>query len=98
MIFTAVCLLREKTMLTETQINEIRATVELQWNNRADQFNQWCELGRDEQDILFARALMEHASNQCEEVAMKHQRVEGTYSAGKKAGAMECAELLKPLF
>jgi hypothetical protein len=31
----------------------------------------------------------------CAEIAMKHQQEEGTYAAGKKAGAFECAETLR---
>lgn len=31
----------------------------------------------------------------CEEIALKHQQVEGPYAAGKKAGAFECAETLR---
>lgn len=31
----------------------------------------------------------------CEEIALKHQRQDGPYAAGKKAGAFECAETIK---
>lgn len=33
-------------------------------------------------------------AEQCREVGVKHQQDENTYSAGKKAGAFECAEIL----
>lgn len=39
------------------------------------------------------REISEWAAAQCEAVGMKHQRVEGTYSAGKKAGAFECRDI-----
>lgn len=31
----------------------------------------------------------------CEAIAFKHQQTEGSYAAGKKAGALECAEALR---
>jgi purine nucleoside permease len=31
----------------------------------------------------------------CEQIALKHQQKEGTYAAGKKAGAFECCEALR---
>lgn len=31
----------------------------------------------------------------CEQIAIKHQQTDTTYAAGKKAGALECAEALQ---
>lgn len=45
-------------------------------------------------DIAWVKCV-EHATKICEEIWMKHQQLEGTYSAGKKAGAIECTETLK---
>ncbi len=36
---------------------------------------------------------MKSAKEQCIAVAMRHQKNDGTYEAGKKAGAFECADL-----
>lgn len=36
---------------------------------------------------------MESAKQQCIAVAMNHQKNDGTYEAGKKSGAFECADL-----
>lgn len=33
----------------------------------------------------------------CEQIALKHHAEEGSYAAGKKAGALECAEAIKRL-
>lgn len=37
----------------------------------------------------------EDGVQKCEAIALRHQQVEGTYAAGKKAGAFECAEALR---
>lgn len=42
-----------------------------------------------------ARRAMVTAADTCEQIAMKHQQAEGSYAAGKKAGAFECAETLR---
>lgn len=42
------------------------------------------------------RAAMAAGAVACEEIALKHQQTEGTYAAGKKAGAFECAQALCP--
>lgn len=31
----------------------------------------------------------------CEAIALKHQQIDGTYAAGKKAGALECLDAIK---
>jgi hypothetical protein len=31
----------------------------------------------------------------CEEIALNHQKQEGSYPAGKKAGALECASAIR---
>lgn len=41
------------------------------------------------------REIAEWAAKQCEVVGMKHQQVEGTYPAGKKAGAFECRDIFQ---
>jgi len=41
------------------------------------------------------REIAEWAAKQCEEVGMKHQQAEGTYPAGKKAGAFECRDIFQ---
>ncbi len=33
----------------------------------------------------------------CDKIALKHQQAEGSYAAGKKAGAFECAEMLRAI-
>lgn len=82
-------------MFTSAKIEEIRAEAERDWNSKADQHNQWRELGRDEQDQAFAKALLRHAAASCEDLAIDFQQVGDTYHAGKKAGALACAEKLK---
>lgn len=42
-----------------------------------------------------ARRAMANGADACEQIAMKHQQAEGSYAAGKKAGAFECAEVLR---
>lgn len=42
-------------------------------------------------------AMRERASDACETIARKNQREEGTYPAGKKAGAFECAAAIRAL-
>lgn len=37
----------------------------------------------------------EACATACDEIALRHQQTEGTYAAGKKAGAFECADALR---
>lgn len=41
------------------------------------------------------RAAMAAGAATCDEIALRHQQTEGSYAAGKKAGAFECAEVLR---
>jgi len=46
---------------------------------------------------LVAKHTQEQCAKKCEKIAIKHWQEEGTYAAGKKAGAFECAEYLKSM-
>lgn len=41
------------------------------------------------------RRAVANGADACEQIAMMHQQTDGTYAAGKKAGAFECAEALR---
>lgn len=45
-----------------------------------------------------AELVIQECINQCTEIALKHQQVEGTYPVGGKAGAFECVEQLRRHF
>lgn len=42
----------------------------------------------------FAAGVAAHYAAKCKAIALEHQQQEGTYAAGKKAGALECAQAL----
>jgi len=44
-----------------------------------------------------ARQAFALSADACNQIALKHQQTEGSYAAGKKAGAFECAEALRPI-
>lgn len=46
----------------------------------------------------FAELIAEECAKDAEKIAKKHQKVEEVYSAGKKAGALECAEKIRKKF
>ena len=46
----------------------------------------------------FAKLIAEECAKDAEKIAKKHQKVEEVYSAGKKAGALECAEKIRKKF
>lgn len=45
-----------------------------------------------------AKLVAEECAKDAEKIAMKHQKVEEVYSAGKKAGALDCAEKIRKKF
>lgn len=42
----------------------------------------------------FAAGVADHYAEKCTAIAIEHQQEEGPYAAGKKAGALECAQAL----
>jgi hypothetical protein len=62
----------------------------LNWSDRADALNAAVEYG-----VLCARWAREEAAKIAEEIALVHQRSEGAYSAGKKAGTLECSTAIR---
>jgi len=44
----------------------------------------------------FAELIIQECIDRAETIALKHQQEDGSYAAGKKAGAFECARDLQP--
>ena len=55
-------------MLTPEQVNEIYVKTKEDWNLRSDKLNQWDDLGRDEQNELFAAAIEQAAAREAIEM------------------------------
>lgn len=80
------------------RINEIHRQV-MSWSDTPDcpSGMEWGHIP-EEYTQKFAELIVKECIHRCEEIALKHQFVETTYVAGKKAGAFECAEDLKEHF
>lgn len=65
------------------------------------------EAGRDSRELRYAHSddqldayvseCLEAAANLCEDIGVANQALEGSYSAGKKAGAFACLEAIRSL-
>jgi len=52
----------------------------------------------DQQLEEFAKLIVQECSAECQQIAFKHAQVDGSYAAGKKAGAFECEARLRDYF
>jgi len=85
-------------MSSDTKKHEaIRAVVDrVLWTAGATDWNKQMltEAIAEAVELVEVRAERERCSQVCREIGERHQQEEGTYAAGKKAGAFECAEHL----
>lgn len=79
------------------ELDDLRVAAGIELEDSFESGSKWCVGDGELIALVTAARLAERklCAAKCEAIALHHQQADGTYAAGKKAGAFECAEALR---